>query len=47
VDDAYIKESILDPQAKIVSGFETQLMPTFQLSDAQISDIIAYIKTLK
>jgi cytochrome c oxidase subunit 2 len=47
VDDAYIKESILNPQAKIVSGFETQLMPTFQLTDAQISDIIAYIKTLK
>lgn len=47
VDDAYIKESILEPQAKIVSGFETQLMPTFQLTDAQISDIIAYIKTLK
>ena len=47
VDDAYIKESILDPQAKIVSGFETQLMPTFQLTDEQISDIIAYIKTLK
>jgi cytochrome c oxidase subunit 2 len=47
VNDAYIKESILDPQAKIVADFESQLMPTFQLTDEQISDIIAYIKTLK
>lgn len=47
VDDAYIKESILNPQAKIVSGFETVQMPTFDFTDEQISDIIAYMKTLK
>jgi len=46
-DEAYIKESILQPQAKIVSGFETVLMPTFQFTDQQIADIIAYMKTLK
>jgi cytochrome c oxidase subunit 2 len=46
-DEAYIKESILQPQAKIVSGFETVLMPTFQFTDEQIADIIAYMKTLK
>jgi cytochrome c oxidase subunit 2 len=49
VDDAYIIESILTPSAKIVSGF-TDLMPKNfrdQLSDAQISDIIQFIKTLK
>lgn len=46
-NDAYIKESILHPQAKIVAGFESVMMPTFQFSDAQIADIIAYIKTLK
>ena len=46
-DDAYITESILEPQAKIVSGFETVQMPAFQFSDAQIADIIAYMKTLK
>ena len=46
-DDAYIAESILDPQAKIVSGFETLLMPTYQFTEEQVSDLIAYIKTLK
>ena len=47
VDDAYVKESILNPQAKIVAGFETVLMPTFDFTDEQIADIIAYLKTLK
>jgi len=47
VDDAYIKESVLSPQAKIVAGFETVKMPTFDFTNDQISDIIAYIKTLK
>lgn len=46
-DDAYIKESILQPQAKIVAGFESVLMPKFEFSDEQIADIIAYIKTLR
>lgn len=46
-DDAYLKESIKAPQAKIVAGFETQLMPNFGLSDSDIADIVAYIKTLK
>jgi len=46
-DDAYIKESILQPQAKTVSGFESVFMPTFEFTDEQIADIIAYIKTLK
>jgi cytochrome c oxidase subunit 2 len=46
-DDAYIHESIKAPQAKIVAGFETQLMPTFPFTDNQINDIVTYIKTLK
>jgi cytochrome c oxidase subunit 2 len=46
-DEAYIHESIKAPQAKIVAGFETQLMPNFGLTDDQINDIVAYIKTLK
>lgn len=47
-DDAYIKESIEDPSAKVVKGFPAA-MPTFKgvLSDQQISQIIAYIKTLQ
>jgi cytochrome c oxidase subunit 2 len=47
VDDAYVHESIKTPQAKIVAGFENQLMPTYDFTDEQIADIIAYIKTLR
>ena len=46
-DEAYIHESIKTPQAKIVKGFETQLMPTYGFTDEQIDDIVAYIKTLR
>jgi len=46
-DDAYIHESIKAPQAKIVAGFENQLMPTYGFTDEQIDDIVAYIKTLR
>jgi cytochrome c oxidase subunit 2 len=47
IDEDYIRESILQPQAKIVSGFEGIVMPTYEFSDDQLSDIIAYMKTLK
>ncbi|HWQ31294.1 MAG TPA: cytochrome c oxidase subunit II [Blastocatellia bacterium] len=49
VDENYIRESILQPQAKIVAGFEGQQMPSFQgvLNDRQIGWIIEYLKTLK
>jgi cytochrome c oxidase subunit 2 len=46
-DDEYLAESIHDPQAKIVAGFEAQQMIAFTFTDEQISDIVAYIKTLK
>ena len=47
VDENYIRESIVDPQAKILEGFEG-VMPTYQgrLSDAEITFIIAFIKSL-
>jgi cytochrome c oxidase subunit 2 len=47
VDEEYIHESIVAPQAKIVAGFENQLMPAYNFTDEQIADIIAYIKTLQ
>lgn len=49
VDDAYIRESILEPSAKIVKGFETQQMPTFKgsLKEEDINAIIAYLTALK
>jgi cytochrome c oxidase subunit 2 len=47
VDEDYIRESILDPQAKIAAGFDP-VMPTFRgrLKDQEITAIIAYVKTL-
>jgi len=46
-DENYIRESILNPQAKIVAGF-APLMPTFQgvVSEEQILQLIAYIRSL-
>jgi len=47
-DEAYIIESIRQPQAKIVAGFEQQAMPAFTtLTDAELADLIAFIQTLK
>jgi cytochrome c oxidase subunit 2 len=43
VDEAYLKESILKPTAKLVKGF-APIMPTLQLTDIQIGALIAYIK---
>ncbi len=47
-DDAYIRESILEPNAKITAGFERDIMPVFkgQLSEENIIQLIAYIKSL-
>jgi len=47
-DDAYIRESILQPNAKIVAGYQP-LMPAFQgqLTEEQILALIAYIKSLQ
>ena len=46
VDEAYIQESILDPSLKLVQGFDA-VMPTFStLTDGDIQDIIAFMKTL-
>ncbi len=47
VDDAYLIESIKAPQAKIVAGYETQLMPTYGFTDEEINNIVAYLKTLR
>lgn len=47
-NDAYLIESIANPSAKIVKGFEaTTPMSKFDLTDAQIKDLVAYIATLK
>jgi cytochrome c oxidase subunit 2 len=48
VDEAYIKESMLQPAAKVVTGFQP-VVPTFQgvLTEREQEALIEYIKTLK
>ena len=48
VDENYLRESIIDPQAKIVAGFEP-VMPTYKgkLKGNEITALIEFIKTLK
>ncbi len=47
-DDAYIKESIMNPMGKIVEGFPGAMPPyAGQLNDEQVADLIEYFKTLK
>lgn len=46
-DEDYLRESILNPQAKVVEGYQP-LMPTFQgqVNEDQLLQLIQYIKTL-
>jgi cytochrome c oxidase subunit 2 len=46
-DEAYIRESVIDPNAKIVKGFQP-VMPSFrgQISEEQMLALISYIKSL-
>jgi len=46
-DENYLRESILEPGAKIVRGYKP-VMPTFQglVGDEQINALVAYIKSL-
>jgi len=47
-DESYLRESILNPQAKIVAGYQP-VMPTFkgQVSEENLLQLITYIKTLR
>ncbi len=44
-DAAYIRRSITDPQADIVAGV-TISMPTSDLSEDEVSSLVAYIEEL-
>ena len=46
-DEAYLRESILNPPAKIVAGYQP-IMPTFQglVTEEQLLQLIEYIKSL-
>lgn len=50
VDEAYLRESIVDPSAKIVKGFVGGIMPPVfgeKLSAEEIDSIVEYIKTVE
>ena len=48
VDENYVRESILNPTAKIVAGYPP-VMPSFQgqLSEVELTALIEYVKSLK
>jgi cytochrome c oxidase subunit 2 len=46
-DESYVRESIINPRAKIVAGFQP-IMPTFQgqVSEEQLLQLVAYIRSI-
>ena len=46
-DEAYIRESILNPNAKVVAGYQS-IMPTFQglVTEEGVTQLIEYIKSM-
>ena len=47
MDESYIRESIVNPQAKVVQGYQP-IMPTFQglVTEEQLLQLIAYVRSL-
>jgi cytochrome c oxidase subunit 2 len=47
-DEAYLRESILNPNAKIVKGYDRDIMPVFhgQIGEEAFLQLIVYIKSL-
>jgi cytochrome c oxidase subunit 2 len=47
-DEAYVRESIVNPNAKIVKGYHRDIMPVFQgqISEEGLLQLIAYVKSL-
>jgi len=48
VDENYVRESILNPQAKVVQGFQP-IMPTFQgqITEEGLLQLVEYVKAMK
>lgn len=48
-DENYIRESILQPNAKIVKSFPKGVMPTFQgqINENELNALVEYVKSLK
>ena len=51
-DDAYLRTAIVEPDAQIPEGYKKGIMSSYTkgqepLTDQQVAELIAYIKTLK
>ncbi len=46
-DEAYLRESILDPNKKITAGYQPSMPPYSHLKDDVVNALIAYIESLK
>lgn len=44
VDEAYLRAFIRDPKARVVKGF-APIMPTFDLSEQELTALVAYIRS--
>ena len=44
-DEAYIRESIVDPNAKVAAGFQPGVMPPYgeTLESKQVADLVAFL----
>ena len=45
-DEAYLIESIKEPNAKIIMGYTRGAMPPISLTDDEINALVAYIKSV-
>jgi cytochrome c oxidase subunit 2 len=45
-DEAYLRESIVNPSAKVVNGFD-DVMPKPELTDEEVNTVLKYLETLK
>lgn len=43
VDEAYLRRSILEPDAQVVDGFPP-IMPQIRLSDEELEGVVAYVR---
>ncbi|MDZ7690109.1 MAG: c-type cytochrome [Balneolaceae bacterium] len=46
VDEEYLRESIVNPSAKIVEGYDPVMAPYSYLSESELNSIIEYLKSL-
>ncbi len=46
-DDAYLRESIKDPNARTAEGFPPNYMPPYPLKDKEVESLVLFIKSLR